>query len=119
MASSQQQPPTSSHMNVSNALPANGVISTGGAFAKASTATISQVNIPLRTSVAHGTVQVYEDEEGIDCSPCCSNETFRRTFRNIVYGQILSLCLCGTGVSSQLLSNQGVNVPTGNFAVAL
>ncbi|EPB67616.1 hypothetical protein ANCCEY_13290 [Ancylostoma ceylanicum] len=34
-----------------------------------------------------------------------------RTFRSIALGQVLSLCLCGTGISSQLLSNRGVNAP--------
>uniref|UniRef100_A0A0N4X6M5 Solute carrier family 35 member F1 n=1 Tax=Haemonchus placei TaxID=6290 RepID=A0A0N4X6M5_HAEPC len=36
---------------------------------------------------------------------------FSRTFRSIALGQVLSLCLCGTGISSQLLSNRGVNAP--------
>ncbi|CDM63462.1 Solute carrier family 35 member F1 [Caenorhabditis elegans] len=35
----------------------------------------------------------------------------RRTFKALILGQILSLCLCGTGVSSQLLVNQNVNAP--------
>ncbi|KJH48281.1 hypothetical protein DICVIV_05643 [Dictyocaulus viviparus] len=63
------------------------------------------------------------EEDGINCSPCCDNEnvsisTYKivlffssRTFRSVALGQILSLCLCGTGISSQLLSNQGVNAP--------
>ncbi|KAK6019764.1 hypothetical protein OSTOST_14592, partial [Ostertagia ostertagi] len=37
--------------------------------------------------------------------------TKTRTFRSIALGQVLSLCLCGTGISSQLLSNRGVNAP--------
>ncbi|PAV59660.1 hypothetical protein WR25_21253 [Diploscapter pachys] len=52
-----------------------------------------------------------DSEDAINCSPCCENDNISRTFRSIVLGQILSLCLCGTGVSSQLLSNQGVNAP--------
>ncbi|EYB97623.1 hypothetical protein Y032_0139g2128 [Ancylostoma ceylanicum] len=51
------------------------------------------------------------EEDGINCSPCCDNENVSRTFRSIALGQVLSLCLCGTGISSQLLSNRGVNAP--------
>ncbi|VDM50255.1 unnamed protein product [Toxocara canis] len=54
---------------------------------------------------------VNDEEEGVDCSPCFGNDTFRRTFRIVVLGQILSLCLCGTGVASQLLTQQQVNTP--------
>ncbi|KAK5971342.1 hypothetical protein GCK32_011672 [Trichostrongylus colubriformis] len=51
------------------------------------------------------------EEDGINCSPCCDDENVSRTFRSIALGQVLSLCLCGTGISSQLLSNRGVNAP--------
>lgn len=51
------------------------------------------------------------EEDGINCSPCCDNENVSRTFRSIALGQVLSLCLCGTGISSQLLSNRGVHAP--------
>ncbi|EPB67336.1 hypothetical protein ANCCEY_13572 [Ancylostoma ceylanicum] len=57
------------------------------------------------------------EEDGINCSPCCDNENVSRTFRSIALGQVLSLCLCGTGISSQLLSNRGVNAPAGNHRV--
>ncbi|KAF8365257.1 hypothetical protein PRIPAC_83086, partial [Pristionchus pacificus] len=52
-----------------------------------------------------------EEVEGINCSPCCDNDNIRRTFRSIILGQILSLCLVGTGVSSQYLSMEGINAP--------
>uniref|UniRef100_A0A2K6VW95 EamA domain-containing protein n=1 Tax=Onchocerca volvulus TaxID=6282 RepID=A0A2K6VW95_ONCVO len=67
---------------------------------------------PTNTPLPLVAISSDQDEEGIDCSPCCSNDILRRIFRNIFYGQILSLCLCGTGVSSQLLSDRGVNTPT-------
>ncbi|KAK6730577.1 hypothetical protein RB195_007190 [Necator americanus] len=60
---------------------------------------------------AQPAVREDSEEDGINCSPCCDNENVSRTFRSIVLGQILSLCLCGTGISSQLLSNRGVNAP--------
>uniref|UniRef100_A0A914X0A6 Solute carrier family 35 member F1 n=1 Tax=Plectus sambesii TaxID=2011161 RepID=A0A914X0A6_9BILA len=53
-----------------------------------------------------------EVEEGIECSPCCQNKKCRRTVVSLLLGQVLSICLCGTGVSSQFLSSDGVNTPT-------
>uniref|UniRef100_A0A914CGM1 Solute carrier family 35 member F2 n=1 Tax=Acrobeloides nanus TaxID=290746 RepID=A0A914CGM1_9BILA len=50
-------------------------------------------------------------EEGINCSPCCDNENIRRTCKSVMLGQCLSLCLCGTAIGSQLLSNHGFNAP--------
>ncbi|CAJ0578123.1 unnamed protein product, partial [Mesorhabditis spiculigera] len=55
--------------------------------------------------------QVEDEEDGINCSPCCDDDNVRRALRAIWLGQVLSLCLCGTGVSSQLLSNAGINAP--------
>ncbi|KAK0425610.1 hypothetical protein QR680_009288 [Steinernema hermaphroditum] len=53
-----------------------------------------------------------EEEESVNCSPCCDNENVSRTFLAVVFGQFLSLCLCGTGVASQLLQRANVNAPT-------
>lgn len=92
-------------------LPANGMIPMGSGTSYTGPST-NQMGTTLKTPLQSGAIASYQEEEGIDCSPCCSNDVFRRTFRNIVYGQILSLCLCGTGVGSQLLSNRGVNTPT-------
>ncbi|PIC55410.1 hypothetical protein B9Z55_000698 [Caenorhabditis nigoni] len=50
-------------------------------------------------------------DDAINCSPCCDDPNVSRTFRALILGQILSLCLCGTGVSSQLLVNENVNAP--------
>ncbi|CAB3408655.1 unnamed protein product [Caenorhabditis bovis] len=52
-----------------------------------------------------------EDDESINCSPCCDDPNVSRTIKALLLGQILSVCLCGTGVSSQLLANHGVNAP--------
>ncbi|CAD6184658.1 unnamed protein product [Caenorhabditis auriculariae] len=52
-----------------------------------------------------------DEEDSINCSPCCDDPNISRTFRSLVLGQILSLCLCGTGVSSQILKDRGVNAP--------
>ncbi|EFO84674.1 hypothetical protein CRE_03865 [Caenorhabditis remanei] len=52
-----------------------------------------------------------EFEDAINCSPCCDDPNVSRTFKALILGQILSLCLCGTGVSSQLLANAKVNAP--------
>ncbi|KAM3721764.1 Solute carrier family 35 member [Dirofilaria immitis] len=96
---------------VSKTAPANGVIprATGTLYTVPST---KRMSTPRNTLVQLGAISSYQEEEGIDCSPCCNNHVLRRTFRNIVYGQILSLCLCGTSVGSQLLSNRRVNTPT-------
>ncbi|CAP38896.2 Protein CBG22265 [Caenorhabditis briggsae] len=50
-------------------------------------------------------------DDAINCSPCCDDPNVSRTFKALILGQILSLCLCGTGVSSQLLVNENVNAP--------
>ncbi|EGT48417.1 hypothetical protein CAEBREN_01021 [Caenorhabditis brenneri] len=52
-----------------------------------------------------------DEEDAINCSPCCDDPNVSRTFKALVLGQILSLCLCGTGVSSKLLERQNVKVP--------
>ncbi|EJD74808.1 hypothetical protein LOAG_17930 [Loa loa] len=96
---------------VNKTSPANGMVLTPrGASYMGPPA--SQMSISLNTPLPSDAITSYQEEEGIDCSPCCSNDILRRTFRNIVYGQILSLCLCGTGVGSQLLSDRGVSTPT-------
>ncbi|VDN06941.1 unnamed protein product [Thelazia callipaeda] len=113
------QQPSTPKVILSNTLPANGVLPVGSItnfyMDRPGCSASSQIDTSVRTPVQSTGVAVQsyqDDEEGIDCSPCCSNDAVRRTFRNIVYGQILSLCLCGTGVSSQLLSNKEVNTPT-------
>ncbi|CAI4229904.1 unnamed protein product [Auanema sp. JU1783] len=68
-------------------------------------------NEAAAAAAAAAAAKAEEELEGINCSPCCDNDNIRRTFRGIALGQILSICLCGTGVSSQLLSNKGVNAP--------
>ncbi|VDD92754.1 unnamed protein product [Enterobius vermicularis] len=68
----------------------------------------AQSNVVVSPVIASAT----DEPEGIDCSPCCDNNNFRRVFKTVVLGQILSFCLCGTAVSSQLLSERGVNTPT-------
>uniref|UniRef100_A0A8R1E0V0 Solute carrier family 35 member F1 n=1 Tax=Caenorhabditis japonica TaxID=281687 RepID=A0A8R1E0V0_CAEJA len=40
------------------------------------------------------------------------------TIRALILGQLLSLCLCGTGVSSQLLTNRNVNAPAAQSFVS-
>uniref|UniRef100_A0A0N5BWE0 EamA domain-containing protein n=1 Tax=Strongyloides papillosus TaxID=174720 RepID=A0A0N5BWE0_STREA len=52
-----------------------------------------------------------DSEEGYDCCCCLDNFRFKRTLKAICYGQILSLCLCGTGIGSQYLSEFKVNTP--------
>uniref|UniRef100_A0A0N5AYZ3 Solute carrier family 35 member F1 n=1 Tax=Syphacia muris TaxID=451379 RepID=A0A0N5AYZ3_9BILA len=54
---------------------------------------------------------INDEPESIDCSPCCDNSNIRRVFKAVLLGQVLSVCLCGTAVSSQLLSERGVNSP--------
>uniref|UniRef100_A0A915JPM1 Solute carrier family 35 member F1 n=1 Tax=Romanomermis culicivorax TaxID=13658 RepID=A0A915JPM1_ROMCU len=54
-----------------------------------------------------------EEIEGIDCSPCCRSERLKFIVVSLLLGQILSLCLCGTGVSSQFLASKyNVETPT-------
>ncbi|VBB30061.1 unnamed protein product, partial [Acanthocheilonema viteae] len=106
------QQPLTPEVIVNKTSPANGVLPMASSDLPHTELPIQQTNISLKTPVQLGAIASYQEEEGIDCSPCCRNDILRRTFRNIVYGQILSLCLCGTGVSSQLLSNRGVNTPT-------
>uniref|UniRef100_A0A0R3RI81 Solute carrier family 35 member F1 n=1 Tax=Elaeophora elaphi TaxID=1147741 RepID=A0A0R3RI81_9BILA len=106
------QLPLTPQVIISKTSPANGVISmasSGGASYIGSPT--KPTNTSVKASVPLTAMASYQEEEGIDCSPCCRNDIIRRTFRNIVYGQILSLCLCGTGVGSQLLSKNGVNTP--------
>ncbi|CAI5440220.1 unnamed protein product [Caenorhabditis angaria] len=52
-----------------------------------------------------------DEEDSINCSPCCDDPNVSRTLKALVLGQVLSLCLCGTGVSSQLLADRGVKAP--------
>uniref|UniRef100_A0A1I7T7S0 Solute carrier family 35 member F1 n=1 Tax=Caenorhabditis tropicalis TaxID=1561998 RepID=A0A1I7T7S0_9PELO len=52
-----------------------------------------------------------DEDDAINCSPCCDDPNVSRTFKALILGQILSFCLCGTGVSSQLLANRNVNAP--------
>uniref|UniRef100_A0AAF5I2U0 Uncharacterized protein n=1 Tax=Strongyloides stercoralis TaxID=6248 RepID=A0AAF5I2U0_STRER len=56
-------------------------------------------------------VEREDSEEGYDCCCCLDNFKFKRTLKAIFYGQILSLCLCGTGIGSQYLSEFKVNTP--------
>uniref|UniRef100_A0A0N4ZUC0 EamA domain-containing protein n=1 Tax=Parastrongyloides trichosuri TaxID=131310 RepID=A0A0N4ZUC0_PARTI len=66
------------------------------------------------SNILPSTVQQLEredSEEGYDCCCCCDNLKFKRTLKAILYGQILSLCLCGTGIGSQYLSEFKVNTP--------
>ncbi|VDK77980.1 unnamed protein product [Litomosoides sigmodontis] len=106
------QQPLTPQVIVSKNSTANGMISMASIGASYTGEQPGRTSTLLKAPVQLDTIASYQDDEGIDCSPCCSNDNFRRTFRNIVYGQILSLCLCGTGVSSQLLSNRGVKTPT-------
>lgn len=48
--------------------------------------------------------------EGISCTPNC-NPGFRKRIKTFFLGQLLSLCLCGTGISSELLAKSGFNAP--------
>ncbi|GMR53878.1 hypothetical protein PMAYCL1PPCAC_24073, partial [Pristionchus mayeri] len=66
---------------------------------------------PLPLPPNRGVPSMEDDVDGVNCSPCCDNDNIRRTFRSIILGQILSLCLVGTGVSSQYLSMEGINAP--------
>ncbi|TKR93894.1 hypothetical protein L596_008266 [Steinernema carpocapsae] len=70
------------------------------------------VSTPRMASPPALTYESDEEEESINCSPCCDNDNVSRTFLAIVIGQLLSLCLCGTGVASQLLQRDKVNTPT-------
>lgn len=38
---------------------------------------------------------------------------FSRRIKTFFLGQLLSLCLCGTGISSELLAKSGFNAPAG------
>lgn len=73
---SSQQPLTPQAI-VNKTLPANGVIPviSGASY------TGPPTNTSLKTPVPSGAVASYQEEEGIDCSPCCSNDIFRFTFR--------------------------------------
>ncbi|CAD5207657.1 unnamed protein product [Bursaphelenchus okinawaensis] len=51
-----------------------------------------------------------DQEEGCKLT-CCQSPTSQRTFQGLLLGQLLSLCLCGTGVSSELLAKRGFNAP--------
>ncbi|CAG9529757.1 unnamed protein product [Cercopithifilaria johnstoni] len=106
------QQPLTPQVIVDRTWAANGVIPMASSGASYTGPPMKPINTSLKTPASLDAITSYQEEEGIDCSPCCKNDILRRTFRNIVYGQILSLCLCGTGVSSQLLSNRGVNTPT-------
>jgi hypothetical protein len=41
--------------------------------------------------------------------------TCRKLVRALCYGQVLSLLLCGTAVTSGLLQEENVSIPTGKF----
>lgn len=49
----------------------------------------------------------------LHCLPCYENRTVKRTIRAILLGQIMSLCLCGTGIGSELLARNKFNAPAG------
>uniref|UniRef100_A0AC35U9S1 Solute carrier family 35 member F1 n=1 Tax=Rhabditophanes sp. KR3021 TaxID=114890 RepID=A0AC35U9S1_9BILA len=57
------------------------------------------------------TIQVEESEDGYDCCCCFDNPKFKKLLKGLFYGQVLSLCLCGTGIGSQKLSEYKVNTP--------
>uniref|UniRef100_A0A915DA54 Solute carrier family 35 member F1 n=1 Tax=Ditylenchus dipsaci TaxID=166011 RepID=A0A915DA54_9BILA len=44
-------------------------------------------------------------------SECCHNQNCKRTFQALALGQLMSLCLCGTGIGSQMLANNKFNAP--------
>uniref|UniRef100_A0A1I7S1W7 Solute carrier family 35 member F1 n=2 Tax=Bursaphelenchus xylophilus TaxID=6326 RepID=A0A1I7S1W7_BURXY len=72
---------------------------------------VSPVLVPPRvvTQMADR-IEESDVEEGCRIT-CCETTTARRTFQAVLLGQMLSLCLCGTGVSSQLLAGMGFNAP--------
>ncbi|GMT28789.1 hypothetical protein PFISCL1PPCAC_20086, partial [Pristionchus fissidentatus] len=72
---------------------------------------IQQQPQPQQSTSNRMSPPVDEEADGINCSPCCENDNIRRTFRSLILGQMLSLCLVGTGVSSQYLSMEGINTP--------
>ncbi|KAI6183221.1 Solute carrier family 35 member F2 [Aphelenchoides bicaudatus] len=47
----------------------------------------------------------------LHCLPCYENRTVRRTLRAVLLGQVMSLCLCGTGIGSELLARNKFNAP--------
>ncbi|KAI6230157.1 PKS-AT domain-containing protein [Aphelenchoides fujianensis] len=52
-----------------------------------------------------------DDSSEMNCSQCCESSTLKSTIRAIFLGQAMSLCLCGTGVGSELLAKGGFNAP--------
>lgn len=67
-----------------------------------------------------------EEVTGVDCSPCCTegrcryviliyhaHVSIRSIVISLLLGQLVSLCLCGTAVTSQILSINGVQTPAG------
>uniref|UniRef100_A0A7E4V2L6 EamA domain-containing protein n=1 Tax=Panagrellus redivivus TaxID=6233 RepID=A0A7E4V2L6_PANRE len=75
----------------------------------------SSANLPLRTivPVQNPGLPLDEDSEmnNFRFMPCCDNDNIWRTFVALGLGQLMSLCLCGTAVGSQLLERNGYNAP--------
>ncbi|KAI1728791.1 solute carrier family 35 domain-containing protein [Ditylenchus destructor] len=44
-------------------------------------------------------------------SECCENQNCTRTMESLLLGQLMSLCLCGTAIGSQMLANHKFNAP--------
>jgi hypothetical protein len=94
---------------------------------------ILSINQILFISIHWSTMNNVEPTvDGIECSPCSKYKRCRymliwinyysdrllhcrSTLRSVIEGQLLSICLCGAGVSSQLLSTYGINTPSGNY----
>lgn len=72
--------------------------------------------VPAVTMIIYGLSFIYKLTIlfiGQSYATAVNEFVFSRTFRSIILGQILSLCLVGTGVSSQYLSMEGINAPAG------
>ncbi|KAI6198059.1 hypothetical protein M3Y94_01300100 [Aphelenchoides besseyi] len=52
-----------------------------------------------------------DDSSEMNCTQCCESSIIKSTVRAILLGQVMSLCLCGTGVGSELLAKGGFNAP--------
>ncbi|KAL1244094.1 Solute carrier family 35 member [Trichinella spiralis] len=46
-----------------------------------------------------------DDDDGFDCSPCCEGSRCKYMAKSLFMGQILSICLCISAVTSQYLSD--------------
>lgn len=79
------QRPLTSQVIVSKSSPVNGMISMASVGTSCTGERTERISTSLKTPVQLDAITSYDEEEGIDCSPCCRNDIIRFIFFSIFH----------------------------------